>query len=307
MANGRDIVLVSVPSNDSDKASLDVAVMPWGARKPVRIFQVPGLKEPGQGLAVPLCIAAERLFFPASSKSVIRLDLRTGALAAHEFPDAKGDLSFYPAPDGNGVFYFEADEPTGGQTTFGRLNPNDFSLTPLMAITNALGQSGALAYDPDGKVLALLTGGDDKAALQVWRGGKVAFSREVDTHGHALAFGNAVLATSGKALWASFQQANGTNSMSYGLMQVPFSDAPAHEELLIQDAPVLDEPSAYYFQVAISHDGKTAALSSTYLAAMEKPIKPSDCALFLVDVSEPSWKVTKVPIPVPAKHVAATK
>lgn len=307
LANGRDIVLASVPPRDNDKSGLDVAVIPWGARKPIRLFQVPGLKDAGQAFAVPLCLAGERVFFAASPKSIVRLDLRSGALAFHEFPEAKGELAFYPAPDGTCVYYFGADDPAGEQTTFGRLNPNDFALTPLMVISNSVSQPTALAYDPEGKVVALLTGGEGKAALQIWREGKVAFSREVATPGHKLTFGNILLATSGKALWASFQQANGTNSMSYGLMEIPFSEAPTHQELLIKDAPVQDEPSADYFQVAVSHDGKAAALSSAYLALMERPIKPSDCALFLVDVSQPSWKVTKVPIPVPAKLPTGVK
>ena len=307
LANGRDIVVASVQPRDNDKSSLDVAVIPWGARKPIRLFQVPGLKDAGQAFAVPLCLAGERLIFPASSKSIVRLDLRTGALAGHEFPDAKGDFSFYPDPNGKSVFYFEADDPTGGQVTFGRLNPNDFTLTPLMVISNTVSQPTAVAYDPDGKAVALLTGSEDKAALQIWREGKVAFSREVATPGHKLTFGNALLASSGKALWASFQQANGTNSMSYGLMEIPFSEAPTHQELLIKDAPVQDEMSADYVQVDVSHDVKAAAISSAYLALMDKPIKPSDCALFLVDLSQPSWKVTKVPIAVPANVPAGVK
>jgi hypothetical protein len=86
--------------------------------------------------------------------------------------------------------------------------------------------------------------------------------------------------------------------MSYGLMEIPFSDAPPRELTLINDAPVEDDnSSAYYFQTAISHDGKTAAIASTYLDC-----KPADRALFLVDLSDPQWKVTKVPIPTPAQR-----
>jgi hypothetical protein len=90
--------------------------------------------------------------------------------------------------------------------------------------------------------------------------------------------------------------------MSYGLMEIPFSEAPPRELTLINGAPVEDEPSAYYFQAAISHDAKTAAIASTYLACAKEEFKPADCALFLVDLSDPNWKVTKVPIPMPAKR-----
>jgi hypothetical protein len=307
LANGRDIVITYASPKDDEKAGMTVAVMPWSARKPIKTFHVPALKDAGEALMAPLCIAGDQLFLRSSDKGIVRLDLRSGALSTHEFEDAKGELSFYPAPDGANVFYFEADNPSGGQTTFGRLNPKDFSRTPLMVVSNSLKEATAVAYDTEGKVLALLAGGEDKAALQVWRDGKPAFSREVDNHGKKRAFGNAILAPSGKAIRASFQQASGTNAVSYGLMEIPMSEALTREVTLIKDAPPQDEGSAYYFQAGVSHDGKTAALASTYLALMEKPITASDCALFFVDLSDPNWKVTKVPIPMPAKLAPVLK
>jgi hypothetical protein len=57
-----------------------------------------------------------------------------------------------------------------------------------------------------------------------------------------------------------------------------------------------------YFQGAISHDGKAAAVASTYLACGDKGLKPDDCALFLVDLKDPNRKVTRVPIPMPAER-----
>ena len=60
-------------------------------------------------------------------------------------------------------------------------------------------------------------------------------------------------------------------------------------------------------QAAISHDGKTAAIASTYLACSEKEFKAADCALFIVDLSNPKWKVTKVPIPMPARRPSLMK
>jgi hypothetical protein len=307
LANGRDVVIAYALPKDGDKDSLAVAVVPWAARRPIKTFRVPEIKDLAEAFVVPLCVAGERMFFRTPTKGVARLDLRSGQLVGHEFEDVKGELSFYPAPDGNGVFYFEADRPSDGNTTFGRLNPNDFSRTPLMVITNRLKDMTAIAYDPEGKTVVLLAGNDTKAELEVWRDGKPVFSREVDTHGKKRVFGNAVLASNGKSLRGAFQETTSTNAMAYGLMEIPFSDAPVREVALIKDAPVQDEPSAFYFQAAISHDGKTAAVSSAYLALIEKPISASDCALFFVDLSDPGWKVTKVPIQVPAKGTAVLK
>jgi len=99
-----------------------VAVMPWGARKPLKTFRVPGVKDMGETFMVPLCIAGETAVLRADSKVLVRLDLRTGALTSHDFEDAKGEVAIYPAPDGSVVFYFESDNPSDGKTSFGRLN-----------------------------------------------------------------------------------------------------------------------------------------------------------------------------------------
>jgi hypothetical protein len=307
LANGRDIVMTYVAAEGGDKDGMSVVVMPWGTHRPTRVFRVPEVKDMAQSLVVPLCIAGEQMIFRTSDKACGRLDLRTGALTAHEFEDAKGEISTYPAPDGAGVFYFESDNSADPKTIFGRLNPTAFSRTPLMVITNRLRDMTAITYDLEGKLLALLASYDEKVELEVWREGRQVFSRSVDIHGGKRIFANAVLAPNGKSIRAAFQQANGTNSMSYGLMEIPFSEAPARETTLIRSAPVQDEPSAFYFQMATSHDGKTAAIASTYLALMDKPINASDCALFFVDLSDPNWKVTKVPIPLPAKRAARIK
>jgi hypothetical protein len=300
LANGREVVIAYATLKNGDKDGFNVAVVPYGVRKPVKTFWVPEVKDTAQALVAPLCVAGDRLFFRAGDKTLGRLDLRSGALTGHEFEEVKGDLSFYPVPDGSGVFYFESDHSGGGKTVFGRMNPNDFSRTTLMVISNRFTDTTAVAYDPEGKVVVLITGTESTSQLEVWKEGKPVFSRAVDTQGKKRVYGSAILAPNGKALRASFQQRQTTNSMCYGLMEIPFSEAPVREVVLIKDSPVQDEPSVYYFQVAISHDGKTAAVDSTFLALQDDPISPADCALFFVDLGDPNWKVTKVPIPVPA-------
>jgi hypothetical protein len=110
----------------------------------------------------------------------------------------------------------------------------------------------------------------------------------------------------GDKLWASFQKGtkdNGTNVFSFGIIEIPLSDAPVREITLIKGLRTKEQDLGFYFQAAMSHDGKTAAVASTYLACLEE-FKPEDCALFLVDLSDPNRKVTKVPITMPARRPA---
>jgi hypothetical protein len=304
LANGREVVVAYVGGKGSSGGGegLDVALIPLGAHKPFKLFRVPDIKDAAQSFLVPLCLAGERVFLRTADKAVARLDLRTGALTGHGFDDAKGEISLYPTLDATGVFYFESGGQPEEKVIFGRLNPNDFSRAPLMTITNRLNDQTVVAYDRAGKALALLGGGEEASTLLVLRKGQPDFARSLPTRGAKRRFGNAILAPNGKTLWATFQQAKGTNAVSYGLMEIPVSEAPPREVTLIEEAPEEDDMTVFYFQAAISHDGKTAAVASTYLACSEKEFKPADCALFLVDLSDPKWKVTKVPIPMPARR-----
>ena len=271
-------------------------------------------------LTLPLCVAGERLFYCVASNQIVRVDLRTCALTRHEFEDAAGEIAICPAPDGLGLFYVEQDAASDTHTVFGRLNPANFNRTPLMTVTNRLydelvsvakaegKREKVFAYDREGKTLACLqveegdAGMNANVALAVWREGEVSFSRSVDAGSEDLAFGNAILAPSGKAVQATWVKGTGTNTVSFGLIEIPFRQAPPRETTLVQQAPAGSAEGVCYFQAAISHDGKTAAIASTYLACTKEEFKPADCALFLVDLSDPKWKVTKVPVQMPAKR-----
>jgi hypothetical protein len=307
LANGREIVIAHAGSKGSDKDGLTITVVPTAGHGLVRTFRVPEIKDAASTFALPLCLAGERLFLRTGDKALLRLDLTTGALTNHEFEEANGTLSFYPAPEGSGVFYFESDTPADEQVTFGWMTADDFRRTPLMVITNVPKGEAVVAYDPNGKILALLGGNDAEAKLQVWQNGQVVFSRDVTTYGPDCSFANAVLTPDGQAILASFQHPSGTNSVCYGIMAIPFNQLPPQQVTLIQNAPSGGKECGCHFQVAISHDGKTAAVTSTYLATADNPINDADCALFLVDLSDPNWNVAKVPIAVPAKDSDGSK
>ncbi len=186
---------------------------------------------------------------------------------------------------------------------FGRLNPDDFGRTPLVTITNETANGSFFTYDKDGKQVAFLEKSDDTSRLVVLREGKPSFTRSVGAKAEELAFGNAGFSLKGDLVWATFQKkAEGKDMVSYGLMEIPLSDASIRETILIPATPS-EKDAAIYLQGAISHDGKTVAVASTYLACMEG-FKPDDAALFLVDLKDPNRKVTKVPILLPPNRPA---
>ena len=83
-------------------------------------------------------------------------------------------------------------------------------------------------------------------------------------------------------------------------MEVPLKGASnAREILLLRDVAGMDSTSPLWFQFGVSHDGKAAAVASTYLAIYqeENMFKPEHCALFFIDLSDRQRRVTSVPIP----------
>jgi hypothetical protein len=106
----------------------------------------------------------------------------------------------------------------------------------------------------------------------------------------------------GDLLYASFKStAEGHTNTDYGFLEIPLEGSSIRKTVLIDGAPPDDKDNLEAFQIDLSHDGKTMAVESLWLNYVETPLKAEDCALFLVDLSKPQHKVTKVPIPLPPK------
>jgi hypothetical protein len=275
-----------------------VALLPWVGRGPTKVFRLPDIKDAAMRLQMPLSVVGDNLLFMAEDKTVGRINLRTGAIAAHEFDDAKKEISLYPIPDG--VLYAEEQDQRGA--VWGRLDPNTFGRTPIMTITNDLAEKTFIAYDAQGKTVAVVEKTEDAERLVVLREGKLIFSRALGPKGQKQVFGSAGFSPKGDMVWATFGRDKDTNTVSYGLMEIPLSDAAIRETILIPSAPTADDAAGFYFQGNISHDGKTFAVASTFLACTKKEFKPEDCALFLVDLNDPNRKVTRIPIAMPANR-----
>jgi hypothetical protein len=128
------------------------------------------------------------------------------------------------------------------------------------------------------------------------------------TETESLELGYCAFSPKGDVLFASFTlQTNGGPATAFGFVEVPLDGSTPRRTLLIQNASISDSDKRNantFFEFGLSHDGKTLAVSSTGVALVSPEMKTEDCALFLVDLSQPSRKVTKVAIPLPANHVA---
>ncbi len=305
LPDGRRVLIAWAGGKDQDE--LHLALTSVGARAPVKLFFLPGVKDALPKLVVPLPVAGDRVFVMGSPTEVARLDLRTGTLERRKLAetDKESEINLYPVPGGSGVFYLEEKKEPPHSGVFGRLDPDRFTRTPLVEFTNEVAEGSFFTYNPQGTRLAFLEKAESRVRLVILSQSKATFTRPLGEQGEELAFGSAVFSSKGDLLLASFQRkAAGQTNASYGLMEIPLSSAPIRRRTLIPAAEVSDEIAALYFQAALSHDGKTAAVASTYVACAAKDFKPEDCALFLVDLTDPKRKVSKVPVPLPAQRAA---
>ena len=196
-----------------------------------------------------------------------------------------------------------------GDTTGSDICPGSSSIEwrwtgTQITLTNNLADRSFFAYDQEGKRVAFVETNDNTNRLVVLSEGKVVFTRSLGEKADAPNFSSAALSPKGDTLWAAFQRNSPTNATVYGLMEIPLGDAPLREIKLLETEHASDDMMSLYFQVALSHDGKTAALASTYLAFDEEKFAAESCALFLVDLGSSERKVTKVPIPLPSRPLA---
>lgn len=300
LPDGQNLLVAWTGGEGVSDELLNLAVMPFGRRGPVRQILLPEIEDAAQHLSVPLCVGGDYLLLAASRENLARINLQTGALTVHEMTNNPGQLTLYPVPDGKQVFFIQEQNEPERRYIFGKLDPRDFKRTTLLTITNQLSDGSFFAYDGQGGRVAFVERAGDRSQLVVLESGKPDYRRTLWTNQANYAFGNAILSPKGDRIWASYQRSvSGTTGATFGLMEIPIGDAPIRETALFSVSRDVDK-EVLYFQIGVSHDGKTAAGASTYLACTAEGFKPEDCALFFVDLNDPNRRVTKVPITMPA-------
>jgi len=300
LPDGRHI-LVTFP----EEKSLTLAMLSYGVREPVRLFSLPELNDAAPLLMMPLPIISSRVFFSVEEKSVARVDLVTGEIQTREFTNT---VNVYSSADGRALLVIEevkGDEPG---TVLSRMNPETLALQPVMRWTNQVADGGFLAFNRDGSKVAFIEERGEGLSVTVVGGGKVEVSRPIELRDEKLAF-SPVAAFSPKddCVYAAFRRApEAETNASYGIVEFPLSGAPPRWTTLLTASGKGKGEAVMFFQPTLSHDGRTLAVASTYLLLQDQTIKPEDCALFLVDLSTPHRRVTKVKIQLPSERPSLT-
>ena len=286
------------------EGNLELTVLPYGVREPVRRFRL-GKSEIADGLLMlPLPILGSDVFLVSEHKGLIAMNLVTGKARVNELTN---DFTVWAGPSAKTLFcYLEYADKSKG-TRFGRIDPDTLAFEPIMEIPAQANKFDLETYtaSSDGERLILVgeTGNQNALELQVYHAGKLELSRPIDIGTYTVKLSPAsALSPKGDCLYASFMRAeSGKTSCDYGLLEVPLSEAPLRWTTLIH-ASKGDDGDVMFFQGGLSHDGRAWAVASAYLWAQNEAVSDSDCALYLVDLTSPQRKVTQTPIPHPPQR-----
>ena len=299
-------VLIAWPGSGSNKDGLNLAALPAGGPGPIRFFCLPDQDKSAALFQVPLAVAGNALFLTGPANTLLRLDLTSGEL--RRIPGMP-EMVLLPTPRGDRLLYLaRLGEGDDAPAEAGTLNPDTFARTPLLQFKGEELQAddGIFALSRDGKRVALCIRANDQLMCRVLEDGQPTRTLPLALGSKAAKLGNAQFGPGGEVLYASFLQETGDDTNSFlGILEIPISGGPIRRTTLIRNFGKAREEAVLYFQLEVSHDGRTLAVSSTYLAYDKQlPLKAADCALFLVNLADPQRPVTKVPIPLPPVAVA---
>lgn len=288
-------------ANDSADTTLDIAILPFDRRGPVRMFKLADLDKDGATMFYfwPVPVAGKFLFLPGQSNSLIRLDIGTGEMRRET---NQQDIVVLPSPDNDRLFYLTGMEHSNTPSEFGLLNPETFARTPIFHIPEGKVSLLSLALSRDAKSFAYQLENETPPLIHLLETGKPARAFSLASLPGKTDVSVRQFSSKRDLLYASFKNTpEGHTNDDYGFLEIPLDGASIRKTVLISNAPPGDRDLLASFQIDLSHDGKTMAVESLWLNYGDTSLKAEDCALFLVDLSKPQHKVTKVPIPLPPK------
>jgi len=295
-------------SSKGDSKTINLLLLLEEGKGAVRCWQIPEVEELAGKMARPLAVAGSRLFMSVDSNLVARLDLETGQVVSHL---CRGEaIELYPSGHKDFVFYTASLPGESNKVEVGKLDAATFAQTTLQhvesvrthgrTLSDVLGTP--LAFSADGRQVAMVSDNDDPCLLRIARSGQAEQSILLSAGDERLQLGGLCFSPRGDLVFASFARETKTETnVTFGVLTVPLDGRPARRTLLFTGPEKADRDSVVYLQPGLSHDGKTLALASTYLFGDpdQHMRNPSDCALYLVDVSKTPHRVRKVTLPLP--------
>jgi hypothetical protein len=296
LADGRRILVAWFAKDQGESRSddaLSLALLPSDRKGPTRLFHLEDLSDRVAHFFLALPVAGNFLFVAGRSNVVIRLDLANGEVRRSTVPP---DTSFLPSESGDVVMYMTKTKEDNDQLEFGSMRPDTFARTAIGKVRiDPAGSNPILSRDS--KRVAYVAQDGERPVLRLVEPGKPDRTLPLQSLSAKTKLGNAQFSPKGDVLYAAFMEVHGGEpGASFGFVETPVGGGPVLKTTLLRSAATFEESDVFLFPIDISHDGKTLAATSTYLA-LDHAVPDADRALFLVDLTQPERKTTRVPVP----------
>jgi hypothetical protein len=295
LSNGRDLLVAWTDvdrSGDDHDEELHVALLTRHGHGAVRLFQLNGLSSALTYVHLPLPVAGKALYLTSKSNEVVRLDLVTGQTRrASLLPETVLLLG----PDDQSLVYLRK---LGGDRTryeFGTLQAESLAQTGRGELD--LGESeGVPIISRDGRHIAALSGKSKPPAVLLVSPGVPPHELPIHSLRPEAALSNGQFSPNGKVFYAGYMEFNReTTNTTFGFVEIPINGGEERKTVLVNGQWEGQESDALLFPIEISHDGRTLAACSSYLA-LHHELKAEDCGLFLVDLTHPERRSLRVPV-----------
>lgn len=305
LEGGHDFLATWLVDADNTDHLIHLAVLPFDRRGPARTFTLPGEGDAGPTWFYiwPVPVLGKDLFLNGDSNTMTRLNLETGEMRRWT---NREELVLLTSPDNDRLIYLSGADLNGGDNSkgfdeVGIFNPDTFARTPIFQIKDKNASAASIAISRDAKRLAYQVDNDTPPVVHLLETGKPARTLSLASLGEKTEVMLRHFSPKGDILYGAFKDPTAANHTDYGFVEIPLDGSAIRITKLLSGPEAGNRDLFPSFQIDISHDGKTLAVESFWLASNDNPIKAEDCALFLVDLGDPQRKVTKVPIPLPPK------
>jgi hypothetical protein len=277
------------------KEDLRIAVIPIAGGDAVRLLYVPDVGDATRVVTFPPAIVGGRLFVPMKER-VVRIELATGERTSKE-------AGLASVVEQGGRLFYSRDLPRASDKEpqrweIGRLDPETLAATPIVQSDEK--SSGVFGVSEDGSRLAVEQE-EDVWSILVFDGARMTRRIPLGTKEAPIVLFNLIWSRDNSRLHAAYGKETPDAPNEFGVAEVPV-DGTAPQYTPLFRAEISPDDSGGVFQVDLSHDGRTLAAASTFLALFgdhRDRVKPEDLALYLVDLSRRDRRVTKIAIPVP--------
>jgi hypothetical protein len=284
--DGQRAIAVWVQQDGEESGTWHVDVLSLKSPKPVRTFVLPNIDPLEVPVGFPLPEAQGALFI--GGKQLIRLDLQSGDVQRVNLNTVVHLLGVQDQ------VYYCTQKQGAAEQQIGTVDLKTLAMKPIMQLKKEEGELalplGAATRDGSRiaipamkeKTYEILVLGRDKVQQRVpWK------LPEKTEH-----VGDFQWSADGKTIYAPLSLQKGGVQLAIG--EIAVDSGEVRVTPLVRLKRHVDE-ILFLFQIALSPDGKTLATATTMLR--DDVETPADAALYLIDLTTPERKVTKVAPP----------